>query len=388
MFFCPSLIEVSPREQTRAGSGNSAASRAPSRAPEPRQNVKGYVWGLVAVTGCTMFSALVARYLDISELSELVMIQLLPVIGVSTRFGIRPSLFTAALSTLSFDFFFIPPVFSFAPSDVKSFVTLIVMLLVAGVISGLSESARRQHAAVRAQEVQIETERLRNSLLSAVSHDLRTPLATILGAGTELLRDGGRLDGPARDGLAEAIVEEAARLDQLVTNLLGVARLEGGSVEIRKRPEPLDEVVEAALGRLHGRLGERPVQSHVPQAIPMVSMDAFLIAQVLVNLLENALRYSSDRSPVEVEAIHCGDCVAIEVRDRGPGIQDEEAERLFQRFYRGKSTTARDGGVGLGLTICRAMVNAHGGKIAIHNREGGGAVARFTLPLGDGNALA
>jgi two-component system sensor histidine kinase KdpD len=315
------------------------------------------------------------------QLSDLVMLNLLPVIAVSLQFGLGPSLVAAGLSALCFDFFFIPPVFSFAPSDLKSVVTLVVMVIVAMVISGLAERARRQHQAAQAQELRIETERLRSSLLSAVSHDLRTPLATIFGAGTELLEQGADLTSVERGELIQAIVEEAARLDQLVTNLLEVARLEGGPIEIRKRAEPIDEVVEAALSRLRGRLGDRPVRSRVPEEIPMVPIDAVLIQQVLVNLLENALRYSSAGTPLEIEASRAADHVVVEVRDRGPGIQEQEAERLFERFYRGHLQSGRDGGVGLGLTICRSIVRAHGGEIALLNREQGGAIARFTLPL-------
>ena len=113
----------------------------------------------------------------------------------------------------------------------------------------------------------------------------------------------------------------------------------------------------------------------------MVPMDAVLMRQVLVNVLENALRYTPERSPIELEAIPGARFVRIEVRDRGPGIVAEEAERLFDRFYRGRGSAARDGGVGLGLTICRAIVNAHGGSIRIENREGGGAIVRVELPL-------
>jgi two-component system sensor histidine kinase KdpD len=324
------------------------------------------------------FSALVSRYL---QLSDLVMVNLLPVIAISTQFSLGPSLFAAALSALCFDFFFIPPVFSLAPSDLKSLVTLLVMVIVASVISGLAERARRQLRAAQARELQIETERLRNSLLSAVSHDLRTPLATIFGAGTELLEDGAELASAERDGLVQAIVEEAAHLDQLVTNLLNMARLEGGPIGILKRPEPLDEVVEAALSRLRGRLGDRPVRSRVPEEIPMVPIDAVLIQQVLVNLLENALRYTSEGTPLEIEATCDAEQVIVEVRDRGPGIREEEAERLFERFYRGQPQSSRDGGVGLGLTICRAIIRAHGGTIALTNRDKGGAIARLTLPL-------
>jgi two-component system sensor histidine kinase KdpD len=347
------------------------------------QKISGYAWSVVAVAVFAAFSGLVARYL---QLSDLVMINLLPVIAISTQFGFGPSLFAAALSAVCFDYFFIPPVFSLAPSDLKSLVTLLVMVIVATVISGLAERARRQHRAAQARDVQIETERLRNSLLSAVSHDLRTPLATIFGAGTELLEDGADLAPEAREGLVQAIVEEAAHLDQLVTNLLEVARLEGGPINIRKRPEPLDEVVEAALSRLRVRIGDRSVRSRVPEEIPMVPIDAVLIQQVLVNLLENALRYTSEGTPLEIEATCDAHQVTVEVRDRGPGIREEEAERLFERFYRGQPQSSRDGGVGLGLTICRAIVRAHGGTIALINREKGGAIARLTLPLSAGAA--
>jgi two-component system sensor histidine kinase KdpD len=341
--------------------------------------LRGYLWAVVTVAACTGFSALVSRYLP---LSDLVMVDMLSVIAISLQFGIGPSLFTAGLTALTFDFFFIPPVFSFAPSDLKSFVTLLVMTVVAGTISGLTERTRRQQKSARARDVLIETERLRNSLLSAVSHDLRTPLAAIFGAGTELLQDAVRLDASEREELVKAIVEESARLDQLVTNLLDVARLDGGELPtIRKRAEPLEEVVEAALERLHGRLEGRPVRSHVPQEVPMVPMDAVLIQQVLVNLLENAMRYTPDGTPVEIEATRDGDVVVVEVRDHGPGIVEGESERLFERFYRGSATPPRDGGVGLGLTICRAIVRAHGGTISLANRVQGGAVARLVLPL-------
>jgi len=361
-------------------------TRSSARAPSPLEprRVSGYAWSVVAVAVFAAFSGLVSGYL---QLSDLVMINLLPVIAISTQFGFGPSLFAVALSALCFDFFFIPPVFSLAPSDLKSLVTLLVMVIVATVISsGLAERARCQHRAAQARDIQIETERLRNSLLSAVSHDLRTPLATIFGAGTELLEDGADLAPEAREGLVQAIVEEAAHLDQLVTNLLEVARLEGGPINIHKRPEPLDEVVEAALSRLRGRIGDRHVRSRVPEEIPMVPIDAVLIQQVLVNLLENALRYTSEGTPLEIEATCDAHHVTVEVRDRGPGIREEEAERLFERFYRGQPQSSRDGGVGLGLTICRAIVRAHGGTIALINREKGGAIARLTLPLSAGAA--
>jgi len=370
---------VGPSDSQRSGAHGVKASSAPSDLITPRaRRWRGYAWSVAAIAPFVAVSGVLRGYL---QLSELVMINLLPVIVISTQFEFGPSLFAAALSALCFDFFFIPPVFAFASSDLKSIVTLLVMVIVAVVISGLTQRTRRQQRTARARELQIETERMRSSLLSAVSHDLRTPLATIFGAGTELLEDGADLAPAEREGLVQAIVEEAAHLDQLVTNLLEVARLDGGPIAIRRRPEPLDEVVEAALSRLRGRLGDRSVRSRVPEQIPMVPIDAVLIQQVLVNLLENALRYTADGTPLEIEATSSADQVILEIRDRGPGIREEEAEQLFERFYRGHSHSPQDGGVGLGLTICRAIVQAHGGTIALVNRAEGGTIARLTLPL-------
>jgi K+-sensing histidine kinase KdpD len=350
-----------------AGSGRSSA----------RPNFHEYLWGFLAVTASTAVTGVLSPYLPVADLD---MISLLGLVAVSTQLGLGPSLFTAALTALSFDFFFIPPSFSFHPGDLSGVFTLTVMTVVAGVISGLGERTRRHQAAARARDLLIETERLRSSLLSAVSHDLKTPLAAIFGAGTELLRDGERLDAASRAALTAAIVEESQRLNQLVTNLLEVARLEHGAIEAKKRPEPLEEVVEAALGRVRGRLGARPVITRIPPEIPMIPMDAVLLEQVFVNLLENAIRYTPEGSPLEIEAESQGAHARVELRDRGPGVSDSERDLLFERFYRGTRSPS-EGGVGLGLTICRAILDAHGGTIDIANREHGGAVVRLCLPL-------
>ncbi len=199
------------------------------------------------------------------------------------------------------------------------------------------------------------------------------------------MRDGARLDEAERQALTSAIVEESQRLNQLVTNLLDVARLEHGAIEVKKRPEPLEEVVAAALDRVRGRLGERKVRTRVPAEVPLIPMDPVLLEQVFVNLLENAIRYTPERSPLEIEARPAPGAVVIEVRDEGPGVSEAERERLFERFVRG-SHERGDGGVGLGLTICRAIVEAHGGSIGIYNREVRGALVRMELPVPAPNA--
>jgi two-component system sensor histidine kinase KdpD len=234
--------------------------------------------------------------------------------------------------------------------------------------------------AARRAQVEAEAEHLRNELLSAMSHDLRTPLASILTAGTTLM---GRASEPdsVRDELLETIVEETERLNRLVTNLLNVTRLESGKVRLNKEPEALDDLLASVLSRLSGRLEGRAVTVTCPSELPFVSMDPVLVDQVLVNLIENVLRYTPVGSPLAI-AVHATEAeLVVRVADRGPGIAEAERDKVFEKFYRGAQARLKDGGSGLGLTICRAVARAHGGRIEIHARTGGGATVEFALPV-------
>jgi two-component system sensor histidine kinase KdpD len=241
------------------------------------------------------------------------------------------------------------------------------------------ERARLAEEAQAAQ-VRIETEQLRNSLLSSVSHDLRTPLATITGAASTLLQDGARLDDDTRQGLLDSVHEEAERLNRLVQNLLEMTRLESGVVPLRKELHPPEEIIGAALGRLGKRLGGRRVTTKVPPDLPLVPMDDVLIEQVLLNLLDNAIKYTPPDSPIEIIATATDQALTIEVADRGPGLRAGDEDKVFEKFYRGNRVAA--GGAGLGLAICRGIVQAHGGRIWAQNLPEGGVAFLFTLPLG------
>jgi two-component system sensor histidine kinase KdpD len=240
------------------------------------------------------------------------------------------------------------------------------------------ESARSQHSA-EAARIQMQTEQMRSSLLSAVSHDLRTPLASITGAASTLRSQGEKLLPETRQELLDSIAEEAERLGRLVSNLLDMTRLESG-VELRRDLYPLEEIVGAALQRMERQLSQRRVTTHLPDSLPLVSADDVLLGQLLVNLLENATKYTPEGTPIEVSAESSSDAITLEVRDRGPGFAPHEEQRIFEKFYRGRSDRAR--GAGLGLAICRAIVEAHRGTIEAFNRSGGGAVFRIRLPLG------
>ncbi len=226
--------------------------------------------------------------------------------------------------------------------------------------------------------LQIETEQLRSSLLSSVSHDLRTPLASITGAASGLLDDDGTLDPQGRRELAQLAYEEAERLNRLVGNLLDMTRLEAG-VRIEKEWQSLEEVIGIALNRLEKRLQDHPLTASLPPNLPLLPFDSLLIEQVLVNLLENAIKYTPSGTAIELSAYASRSEVMIEVADHGPGLPPGTEQLVFDKFYRAQPDSVR--GAGLGLAICQSIIKAHGGRIWAENRSEGGAVFRFTLPL-------
>ncbi|HYQ29115.1 MAG TPA: ATP-binding protein [Polyangiaceae bacterium] len=233
--------------------------------------------------------------------------------------------------------------------------------------------------AARRAQLDAELERNRNALLSAVSHDMKTPLASILTAASSLLGESSAQSVASREML-ETIVQEADRMNDLITNLLSVTRLESGAGALNKEPEALDDLIFSVLSRFSGRLSGRAVGVDLPHDLPLVSLDAGLVDQLLVNLLENVLRYTPAASPIDVSVALDDDRVSVEVCDRGPGFASSELDKVFEKFYRGQAAKRNDGGTGLGLTISRAVARAHGGDISIAARSGGGAIVRFSLP--------
>jgi two-component system sensor histidine kinase KdpD len=249
---------------------------------------------------------------------------------------------------------------------------------IAGLVGSALERTQLADEARRAS-LRIETEQLRNALLSSVSHDLRTPLGVVTGATSALLEDDVPKDEGVRRQLLMTAHEEALRLNRLVRNLLDMTRLEAGALKVQKELQPLEEIVGSALDRMDDRLRGREVKIAIPSDLPLVPFDAILVEQVLINLLENATKYSPAGSPIEIRAHARDGEVEVEVADRGRGVPRQDAERVFDKFYRVRE--GEGGGVGLGLTICRGIVSAHGGRIWVEERSGGGSAFRFTLPL-------
>ncbi|HEV3105366.1 MAG TPA: sensor histidine kinase KdpD, partial [Trinickia sp.] len=236
--------------------------------------------------------------------------------------------------------------------------------------------------------VNMESERLRNSLLSAISHDLRTPLTAIVGFASMLVEKekAGAPAGAARD-IVDAIHEEALRMNGLVTNLLDMARLEAGGVRLNRQWSMLEEIVGAALCACRRALAGRPMQVHLPPELPLLQLDAVLMERLFTNLFENAVKYTPPGTPLTIDAttVHEGDrkYVKVSVDDSGPGLPPGMGTRVFDKFTRGETESAKSG-IGLGLAICRAIVEAHGGSIGAENRmDTGGDVigARFWFML-------
>jgi two-component system sensor histidine kinase KdpD len=244
---------------------------------------------------------------------------------------------------------------------------------------GLALERARLAEAAEAARVAAESESLRNTLLASISHDLRTPLAVIAGAGSTLAEHGQTLDEATRTRLARSVESKAREMADLVSNVLDLMRFESGPTRLRRDWQTLDDLVGTALSANADRLASHPVDVRLPADLPPVHVDATLIVQVLSNLLDNVAKYTPHGTRVQIGAAVDGSVVRVRVDDEGPGLPLGDPARLFEKFQRGgdEGTVV---GVGLGLAICRAILRAHGGDIEARARPGGGARFEFTLP--------
>jgi two-component system sensor histidine kinase KdpD len=256
-------------------------------------------------------------------------------------------------------------------------------------LNQIAQALVRVRLAVQAREaiLQVEAEALRNSLLSAISHDLRTPLTRIMGAAEILVGRNANLEPEERCDFSQAILDEAERMSDLMSKILDMARIATGTIAPRQEWNVIEEVVGGTLTRLDRALADRPVDIRLPDDLPLVWVDAVLVQQVLTNLVENAIKYTPPGSPIDISASVQATALRIEVADRGPGIPAGLEDRLFEKFYR-LETESQQIGVGLGLSLCRAIAEAHGGGMSAANRPSGGAVFTLSLPLHEPPVMA
>jgi two-component system sensor histidine kinase KdpD len=245
-----------------------------------------------------------------------------------------------------------------------------------------------EQARLRQENMQVEvlqrTDALRASLLSSVSHDLRTPLSSIKASASSLLQEDVQWSEEERRGFALTIEQEADRLNRLVSNLLDMSRIEGGAIKPEKEWYPLQELIQDVLERLQPLLQGRRVQTDIPDDLPPIELDYLQMDQVFTNLIENAVRYTPPTSPIEIRARREDSNVIISVADRGPGIPIADLEHVFDKFYRvtGRRSSGSVPGTGLGLAVSRGLVEAHGGKIWAEQRPDGGTIFYIRLPIG------
>jgi two-component system sensor histidine kinase KdpD len=228
------------------------------------------------------------------------------------------------------------------------------------------------------------TEKLQAALLNAISHDLRTPLVSVIGTLSSLQDEGMELDDAAKKNLIQVAREEADRLNHLITNLLDESRIEAGAITLSRQPSEVQDLVGAALEQLGSRANNRSIKIDIPSVTPFISVDFGLIVQTLANILDNAMKYSPADSPIEIKARQHDLEVHIEITDHGVGIPEEDLANIFDKFYRIKRPD-NVAGTGLGLSISKGIVEAHGGSIEAEKASNGGTTIRIKLLIGDSN---
>ena len=315
---------------------------------------------------------------SVVDLPAAILLYLVPIVLAASRWGRGPAITAVVAAILGHDLLFVDPRGTFSVARADEALGLVLLLFVAVVTAQLADGARRGAETAREAALARRSDALKTALLRAVTHNLRTPLASIKASVSGLRQPDATFPDEDRAELLAEIEEEADRLDRLVTNLLDASRLEAGGLTVSRHPQDLAELVGAAVERIQSRLAGRQVQVHIPEELPPVACDYAQIDQVVTNLLENALLHTPPGTPVVARAERDNGVVRVEVVDRGPGIPAADRERLFHPFERGRS---RAPGTGLGLTIARGFVEAHGGQLWLEEGPEAGARFVFTLPL-------
>jgi len=305
------------------------------------------------------------------------------VITSAALWGLGPSLFAAVLSVAGGSFFFYSPLYSFHVANPQDFADLTVFVVVAVLVSRLADGVRRQAREIANARLKSQGEALREALLNSVSHDLQTPLSAILGSASVLESLGERAEPRVRRELSATIREEAERLASYIGNVLDLTRIRSGQIAPRLELVELADIVNGALRRKERALAGRTLHVALPQGLPMLRLDLFLMEHAVANVLDNAAKFSSPGAAVEVSARRDADAVLLEIADSGRGIAAEELDRVFDAFYRGhEAQTEGAGGSGLGLAICRAFVEANGGRVSVESDgKGRGTRVQIRLPV-------
>lgn len=337
-----------------------------------RFSIKGLAFSTAVIAFATAVCAAVQSFVEISDLT---MIYLAGIAYIAARATFYEAAVSSALAVALLDFLFVPPRFTFAVSHGHFFVTLAVMFVISIVISNLTSRLRQQSKVLSDREMGIEREKVRNSLLSSLSHDLRTPLSSISGAASGLLQEE-ELSSENRRELALTISEEADRLSRMIRNILDITRLESGELNLKKEWNSLEELISTALERTRRLLGKREVRISIPEGFPLIEVDGLLFEQVLINILENSAKHTGEETEISIAAKNDDNWIHVLIENNGPSLVSGTEEMIFEKNFRRSSAH----GFGLGLFISRTIVRAHSGEITAGNRTGGGVVFDIRLP--------
>lgn len=286
---------------------------------------------------------------------------------------------SALISMLAVNYAFTFPYFSFNFSIQENMVSAVIMIIISVITCAMTTKLKKQEA-LRAET---ETERMRANLLRAVSHDLRTPLTTIYGAGSALLDGGDGFSKEQKEKMLRGICTEAQWLSRMVENLLSITRLDGGNVSLIKTPTVLDELIDSVLVKFNKRYPEVEVTTELPDEFVIIPMDAMLIEQVIFNLLENAALHAEGMTKLVLNVHTAGNRAMFAVSDNGCGIEPERLKNIFNGVSGGVSADCQKHNAGIGLSLCATIIRAHGGTISAENAKYGGAVFRFELDTED-----
>ncbi len=338
--------------------------------------IKNLSLTLIILSSAFGISVLLQRVLDISEHITTLFAFAVFIVSLTTS-GYFYGIGSTVVSVLAINYAFTYPFFNMDFSVPESIFSAIVMLIIALLTSTITTRLKKWQAL----KAEGEKEIMRANLLRAVSHDIRTPLTTIYGASSSILDSYDRLTDRQKKQMVGGIKEDSEWLIRMVENLLSVTRIDGGAVKLIKTPTVLEELIDSVLLKFKKRYPERAVELDIPEELVLIDMDAILIEQVIVNILENAVHHASGFTRLLLKVFVIDKTAIFEISDNGCGIEAERLKNIFsgysERNDNGYDTRKRNAGIG--LSVCASIIGAHGGTITAENAKGGGAVFRFTL---------
>src|SRR5215204_1972778 len=341
-----------------------------NRISQPRQYIISIVLVLIISLVCYAFTSYIGY-----RVAALVL--LLTVSAIAISFDILPVLVTAALSACIWDFFFIPPRFNFHVDTTEDAILLIMYFLIAMINAVLTYKIRQVEKATRKKEEKANVIKLYNTLFNSLSHELRTPIATIIGATDNLQTNNTNLTPENRNQLIQEISKASFRLNQQVENLLNMSRLESGFLKPKKDWCDINEMVYDVVKKIEETRNCQLIRININQHIPLFRLDKMMLEQIIYNLLVNACLYAGQGSNIYISAMCYADILQIVIEDNGIGFPAEEIDKVFDKFYRLKDVQSN--GTGLGLSIVKGFTEALGGKVYLHNVSTGGA--KFTIEI-------